>query len=91
MVNDTVNMYMRDNGTVEQITIRCFNPDEGRDQISTMKLSEHQSMIDGLMLPNQIAAFWDDEPYYEIFPVRATINPELSLSQFTLGAKAITA
>lgn len=90
MFNDTVNIYLRENGTVESITIRCFNPDEGRDQVSTLKLSEEQIPVDGLMLPAQISAYWDDELYYQINPVSVKINPDLALSTFSLDDKALT-
>jgi hypothetical protein len=90
MFNDSVNIQLRENATVESITIRCFNPDEGKDQTSILRLSEEQILVDNLMLPAQISAYWDDELYYQISPISVNINPELAPSIFSLDDKTFT-
>lgn len=86
LINDAVRLCLRPDSTLEQVEVTCFNPDSGRDQRFSLRLSAEQEPVDGIMLPRKISAFWDDEPYFEAEPVRVVSNPEIPDGAFTLAA-----
>jgi hypothetical protein len=89
-INDSVRMYLRENYTIDYAEVECFNPDTERNQNLYLRLSEKQVPVDGLMLPEQVSAFWDDEPYFEMSPSKVEMHPDMSEEYFTLGAKVVT-
>jgi hypothetical protein len=84
-LNDSVRIYLRPNYTIKLATVVCYNPDTNRHQTLNLKFSETQAPVDGLMLPEKVSAFWDDEPYFELKPVHVNLHPELPEELFTLG------
>lgn len=83
-LNDSVHIYLRPNDTIDYAVAKCFNPDAEREQKLYLKLSEELVNVDGLMLPTQVSAFWDDEPYFEMQPIAINTNPDLPEECFTL-------
>jgi hypothetical protein len=67
----------------------CYNPDTDRHQRLNLEFAAEQSPVDGLMLPERVKAFWDNEPYFELSPVKVDINPDLPEELFTLGDEVV--
>lgn len=84
-LNNTVQLHLRDNHTLDYVEVTCLNPDSDRVQRFTLRLSTEQKPIDELMLPLKISAFWDDAPYFEAEPVKVELNPTIPESVFTLS------
>ena len=87
-LHDSVEIHLRHNHTIDYAVVQCQNPDSGRIQNLYLRLSETQIPVDGLMLPQQVAAFWDNAPYFEMSPVSVNMHPNLPDDHFTLGAEA---
>ncbi|GIL11748.1 MAG: hypothetical protein BroJett038_04680 [Chloroflexota bacterium] len=85
LFNNAVELGMRENRTLDYVTAVCLNPDNDRQERFTLRLSEDQSSINDLMLPCKVFAFWNDEPYFEVEPVRAESNPPFENGIFTLS------
>lgn len=83
-LDDAVSIYTRGGNLLDYVQVNSLNPDSGKEQTFIMRLSEEQKPIDGLMLPTKINAFWDNDAYFELEPVRAEVNPTLDDSIFTL-------
>lgn len=84
-LQDSVQLFMRPDHTLEHLQLDdCLNPDNDQRQKFFIHLSEEQTHIDGLMLPTKISTFWNDDPYYEVEPVKAQLNPEIADGVFTL-------
>ncbi|MBL8162343.1 MAG: hypothetical protein JNJ61_10195 [Anaerolineae bacterium] len=79
-----VNLYMREDNAIERTEVSCVNPDNGREQVFTLRLSEEQQPINELMLPAKIEAYWDEDVYFEIEPVSAEANPPIAETVFRL-------
>lgn len=86
LINDAVRLHLRPDSALEQIEVTCFNPEAGRDQRFSLRLSAEQRPVDGVMLPCRISAFWDDEPYFEAEPARVVSNPDIPDSVFALAS-----
>lgn len=89
-LNDSVDIYLRENYTVDYAVVQCFNPDTERQQNLYLNLSHEQIPVNGLMLPKRVASFWDNEPYFEMSPTKVEQNPDLPDDYFTLGAETVT-
>ncbi|MGQ9888345.1 MAG: hypothetical protein ACUVSX_07635 [Aggregatilineales bacterium] len=84
LINDAVRLRLRPNFALEQVEVTCLNPDSGRHQRFSLRLSAEQGPVDGMMLPRKISAFWDDEPYFEAEPVRVVSNSDIADGVFAL-------
>lgn len=84
-INNAVELCLRDNRTIDNASVTCLNPDSQRQQRFSLRLSEDQSSVDDFMLPCKISAFWDDDPYFEIEPVRTESNLTLEEAVFSLS------
>ncbi|NWG15443.1 MAG: hypothetical protein HXY41_02295 [Chloroflexi bacterium] len=82
--NNAVELGLRESGTLDTVTVVCLNPDTDRQERFTLQMSDDQSPIGDLMLPRKVYAFWDDEPYFEVEPVRTECNPLFEDDVFTL-------
>lgn len=89
-LNDSVDIYLRENYTIDHTVVQCFNPDTEKQQNLYLNLSREQSPVNGLMLPKTVAAFWDNEPYFEMSPTEVELHPDLPDEYFTLGAETVT-
>lgn len=87
-LNDTVHIYLRENDTIDYAAVKCFNPESEREQKLFLKLSPELTTINGLIMPTQVSAFWDDEPYFELQATEVDTNPNLPEEAFTLEASA---
>jgi len=85
-LNDAVHLVFRPDRTLDRVEVECLNPDNARLQKFSLRLSNEQAPLNGLMLPRMISAFWDDEPYYQVEPTRAESNPQIADAVFTLQA-----
>lgn len=83
-LHDSVDIQLRDDATVEAITVESFNPESGAMQMLTLCPSVEQTLINGVMLPMCIKAYWDDAPYYELEPTTLEVNPQLPEALFSL-------
>jgi hypothetical protein len=83
-LNDSVKMYLRDDYSVDYAEVECLNPDTQTLQKHTLRLENSQCPVDGLMLPSKVSAYWDDEIYYEMQPVKVDAHPELPEALFNL-------
>jgi hypothetical protein len=88
-LNDAVHIYLRQNDTMDYAAVRCFNPEKEREQKLFLRLSEEIRNVNGMMMPSQVSAFWDDEPYFEMEPIHVDTNPKLPDDTFTLGQPII--
>lgn len=82
--NNVAQLQLRENQMLESVSLRCLNLDNDREQQFVLRLSDEQTALNDLMLPQRISAFWDDEPYFEVQIVRAECNPPIDDSVFTL-------
>ena len=89
-LNDSVFIYLRQDHTIKLSSVTCYNPDSDRHQKLNLEFTAEQAPIDGLMLPKEIKAFWDDEPYFEMKPVKVDLHPDLPENLFTLGDEFVT-
>lgn len=79
-----VNLHLRPDNTLDTVDVNCLNPDTGNEQTFMLRLSDEQSSINELMLPCKISTFWDNDPYFEVEPVLAEINPTIDEAVFRL-------
>ena len=83
-LGDTVQLLLREDNTLDQVQVTCLNPDSGQKQLFSLRLSEEQTPVDGVMFPHKIQAFWDDKPYYEVAPVHIENLTSIADEVFTL-------
>jgi len=86
-IKDSVSLFLRPDYTLDHVEVTCLNPDSELTQKFVMRLSTEQALINDLILPRKISAFWDDAPYFEIEPTRVDSNPQISESLFNLTEK----
>lgn len=82
-LDDPADLYLRANNTLDYVQVSSIDPD-GKSRNFILRLSEEQKTLNELILPKQINALWDDEPYFEIEPIEAESNPEIPSTTFTL-------
>lgn len=83
--DDTVTLCVREDHSLAHTQVTCINPDTEKEQTFTLRLSEEQAPVDELMLPVEIKAFWDDNPYFEVKPNKVEVNPDFAEGVFTLA------
>ncbi|MCU0497305.1 MAG: hypothetical protein MUF87_08145 [Anaerolineae bacterium] len=86
-INDQVSVHLRPNYTIEAVQVECVNPETQRTQQFVMRLSEDLVEIDGILLPAKLAAYWDQEPAFEIEPINVVMNPVFERAVFTLESE----
>lgn len=82
-LDDAAEVHLRSNNTLNHVKVAGLDP-EGKKRAFTLRLSENQVELSDLILPKQIASFWDDAPYFEIEPVKAETNPQIADAIFTI-------
>jgi hypothetical protein len=80
----TAHLRLNDDHTLDSASTECMNPATKKVQSFSLRLSEGQKEVGGLMLPNKIALWWDEQPDMEISPVSAEINPAVDEGMFKL-------
>lgn len=84
-LNDYADVYLRDDGTVDYVTVPCYNPDTETEQDFIIRLSEEQITVDELPIPAKFTMYWDDAESFEIMPVAIEANPSIPELIFHVG------
>ena len=84
-VGSEVHLLMHADKTIEQVYVACLNSESGFIQRFKLVPQEGLVAFDELLLPKRVAAFWDDDPWFEVTPVAALANAEIDDSVFTLA------
>ena len=82
--NGAVNLHLRADQTLNYVETNCLNPDSGRQETFTLRLSDELVSFGDLILPTKISAFWNNESYFEIEPTDAAANPTITDDVFQL-------
>jgi hypothetical protein len=82
----TVDLHLRPDSTLDQVRVNCLNPTTNTHQEFRLLLSTEQAPVDGIMLPDVIRAFWDDQPFFELKPTQIENMPAIDDEVFTLEA-----
>lgn len=83
-LQNSVQLRLRDDHTIESARVHSVNPFNHREQLHHIHFPAQLIPVDGLMLPERVEGYWDQEPAYEMQPMRAEINPELPESLFAV-------
>lgn len=84
VTDDTALIVLNDDYSVQYVQTTAFNPQEEENQVFRLELASEYVNIDGLQLPETITCSWDDEPFLEIEPVEAMVNPPMGDHLFIL-------
>lgn len=82
--DDTALIVLNDDYNVAYVQTTAYNPQEEENQIFKLELSSGYVPVDGLLLPETMTCSWDDEPFLELWPVEAVLNPPLDDDLFVL-------
>ncbi|MEP6989082.1 MAG: hypothetical protein ABI970_25995 [Chloroflexota bacterium] len=82
--NGAVNLHLRADQTLNYVETSCQNPDSGRQEMFTLRLSDELVSFGDLILPSKISAFWNNESYFEIEPMDAAANVTIEDDVFAL-------
>lgn len=80
----TTHIQLNADHTLDYTSADCVNPTSGKKQTYMLRMSEGQAVVDDLMLPRKVAAFWDDQPEMELSPVAVENNPTVDDGLFRL-------
>lgn len=83
-INGAVTLHLRADQTLNYVETNCQNPDSGRQETFTLRLSDELVSFGDLILPTKISAFWNNESYFEIEPMDASANPTITDNVFEL-------
>jgi len=83
--DDSALIVLDDEYRVESIQSNAYNAQAGETQVFKLELDPAYVELGGLLLPRSMTCLWDDEPFMEIEPVEATINPALDDALFVLA------
>ena len=84
-IDASILLHLRGDHTLDFVEVGCLNPDSDTQQQFTLRLSDEQRLINDLMLPCKITSFWDGEPYFEVEPQTAEVNPVIPEAMFSLA------
>ena len=84
-IDSAILLHLRADNTLNYVEVGCLNPDTDKQQQFTLRLSEEQSSVNDLMLPCKISSFWDGDPYFEVEPQKAELNPQIPNTMFALS------
>lgn len=76
-LNDSAEIFLRPNHTIEMIRTHCLNPDTGTMQDHIIHPSEEQKELNELILPARIVMAWDESEVFEVEPVSVEVNPSI--------------
>lgn len=80
----TAHLHLNDDHTLDAASTQCVNPATKKVQSYSLRLSEGQKEIGGMMLPGKIAVCWDEQPEMEVSPVSVEVNPAVNEGVFRL-------
>ena len=81
---DTTLIVLNDDYSVQYVQTVAYNPQAEENQVFKLTLSPRYVNVGGLPLPETVTCSWDDEPFLEIEPVEALLNPALDDALFIL-------
>lgn len=84
VTDDTVLIVLNEDNTVAYVQSNAYNPQAEENQVFKLEVSETNVDLGGLLLPEMITCNWDDEPFLEIEPVDAVVNPDVGDDLFIL-------
>jgi hypothetical protein len=82
-LEDTADLYLRPNHTIEKVQIECPDPD-GKTNIFALQPSTEQTTLSDLILPSKMGAYWGTQVSFEAEPVSAQVNPDIPDATFAL-------
>jgi len=80
----STHLSLHDDHTLDYTATECLNPANGKSQNFTVRLSDGQAVVDGLMLPRKLTLSWDNEAEMELTPVAVETNPTVDDGVFRL-------
>lgn len=89
-LHDSVSLFLREDYTIDYSVVHCFNPETQRNQNLYLQLSTTQTPVNGLMLPQKVSAFWDNDPYFEMSPIQVNMHPDFPEDTFDLDTQIVT-
>lgn len=84
-IDATILLHLRADKTLDYVEVGCLNPDTDKQQQFTLRLSDEQTLVNDLMLPCKISSFWDGDPYFEVEPQNAELNPQIPDTMFAFN------
>ena len=82
--DDTALIVLNEDYSIEYVQSTAYNPQDEETQVFKLVLSERQVAIGSVLLPEMLTCLWDDEPFLELEPVDAILNPALDDELFLL-------
>jgi len=86
-IDSAVTLHLRADQTLNYVETYCQNPDSGKAEMFTLRLSDELISYGDLILPTKISAFWNNESFFEIEPMDAAANPTIADSVFELASE----
>lgn len=83
-LEDSATISLLANHKIDQVKVKCLNPDTNKEQEYTISLSDELVTLNELILPNKLTVSWDETFTFEIEPVRVDTNPPISNDTFHL-------
>lgn len=65
LLNTVSTLKLRADKRLDSVSTFCFNVDTEKMQTFSLRLSEAQIPVNGIIFPKQISAYWDDEVNFE--------------------------
>ncbi len=82
---DVATVRLHANNTVREIEIERMDPATDTYKKQFIRPVGQLSNIDGLILPEKIQRYWDDELLMELTPIQVELNPPLADDEFALA------
>ncbi len=83
-LNDYADIYLREDNTIDRVSVNCFNPDDNEMQDFIIRVSEEQTTLDDLLIPAKMTMLWDDKDTFELTPAHIEINPAIADEVFRI-------
>ena len=83
-LDDTARITLRADNKLNEVRVKCLNPDTNKEQDYVILLSEELVTINDLILPAKLTVQWDNDPSFELEPIAADINPQIPDAVFML-------
>jgi len=83
-LDDAATILLLQNHKLDQVKVRCVNPDTEKEQDYIINVSEELVTINELILPKKMTISWDDTPSFEVEPTNVESNPNFPDSVFRI-------
>ena len=67
----TARLQLKEDDTLEFAETKSLNPDTGTIQTYSIRITDGQSIVNGVILPRKIGFAWDSQVTVEVMPVAA--------------------